>query len=85
MLARLAWGYGYATEAAAAMLRWGFETLDASEIYAWTAATNRRSQSVMQRLGMTRAPEKDFEHPNLAADDPLRAHIVYVAQRPAAQ
>jgi RimJ/RimL family protein N-acetyltransferase len=85
MLARPAWGHGYATESAAAMLGWGFETLDTPEIHAWTAATNRRSQAVMQRLGMIRSPKHDFEHPHLAENDPLRPHVVYVAQRPTAQ
>lgn len=85
MLARSAWGNGYATEAAQAILRWGFERLRAPEIYAWTAATNLRSQAVMQRLGMARSPEHDFEHPNLAADHPLRPHVVYVARPSAAQ
>ncbi|HXQ46394.1 MAG TPA: GNAT family N-acetyltransferase [Caulobacteraceae bacterium] len=80
-LAREAWGYGYASEAAAAVLEWGFPTLGVSQIYAWTAATNLRSQAVMRRIGMTRAPEHDFEHPDLALDDPLRSHVVYVAAR----
>ncbi|HLK26904.1 MAG TPA: GNAT family N-acetyltransferase [Caulobacteraceae bacterium] len=85
MLARPAWGAGYATEAAAAMLRWGFETLQAPDIYAWTATRNLRSQAVMRRIGMTRSPEHDFDHPALAADHPLRWHVVYVARRPAGQ
>lgn len=84
MLARDAWGFGYASEAAAAMLGWGFQALDAPEIYAWTAASNLRSQAVMQRIGMTRTPEHDFQHPNLPADHPLGPHVVYVARRPAA-
>jgi RimJ/RimL family protein N-acetyltransferase len=83
MLARDAWGHGYATEAAAAVLPWGFETLDTPTIYSWTATTNHRSEAIMRRLGMTRAPDRDFVHPDLADDDPLRAHVVYVLKRPA--
>jgi RimJ/RimL family protein N-acetyltransferase len=81
MLARGAWGQGYATEAAAGVLPWGFETLDVPVIYSWTARTNRRSESVMRRIGMARAREFDFDHPDLAADDPLRAHVVYAITR----
>jgi RimJ/RimL family protein N-acetyltransferase len=81
LLARDAWGNGYATEAAAAVLPWGFETLAAQAIYSWTARTNHRSEAVMQRIGMTRLPERDFEHPGLAQDDPLRPHVVYVTSR----
>jgi RimJ/RimL family protein N-acetyltransferase len=84
MLARDAWGAGYATEAAAAILPWGFSLFEDPEIFAWTAATNARSQAVMRRLGMTRTPEHDFDHPGLAEDHPLRRHIVYAAARPAA-
>ena len=36
----------------------------------------------MQRLGMVRMAERDFDHPLLAADHPLRRHIVYAALRP---
>jgi RimJ/RimL family protein N-acetyltransferase len=83
MLARDAWGHGYATEAAAAVLPWGFDALATPTIYSWTAVTNHRSEAIMRRIGMTRAPDRDFEHPDLAADDPLRPHVVYVAKRPA--
>jgi hypothetical protein len=36
----------------------------------------------MQRLGMVRMPERDFDHPLLARNHPLRRHIVYTAPRP---
>jgi RimJ/RimL family protein N-acetyltransferase len=75
------WGRGYASEAAAAMLNWGFGALATPTIYAWTAAGNVRSQAVMRRIGMARAPGCDFDHPDLAADDPLRHHVVYLARR----
>jgi RimJ/RimL family protein N-acetyltransferase len=80
-LARDAWGHGYASEAAAAILPWGFETLATPVIYSWTARSNRRSEAVMQRIGMTRRADLDFEHPDLAADHPLRSHVVYEIER----
>jgi RimJ/RimL family protein N-acetyltransferase len=82
LLARGAWGHGYASEAAAAVLPWGFKTLGVATIFSWTARINHRSEAVMRRIGMTRAAERDFEHPDLAADDPLRAHVVYRIERP---
>jgi RimJ/RimL family protein N-acetyltransferase len=82
-LAPAAWGHGYAVEAARAVIADGFARLDAAEILAFTGEANLRSQAVMQRLGMTRTAERDFDHPALAADHPLRRHIVYVARRPA--
>jgi hypothetical protein len=36
----------------------------------------------MRRIGMVRMAEFDFEHPQLAAEDPLRSHVVYLARRP---
>lgn len=76
-LAGDAWGGGYATEAARALIGFGFGRLALQEIVAFTAATNERSRAVMERLGMTRRPELDFAHPALAPDHPLRGHVVY--------
>jgi RimJ/RimL family protein N-acetyltransferase len=78
-LAREAWGFGYATEAARALLDEGFERLNLSEILAFTATSNLRSRAVMERLGMRRDESRDFDHPALAPDHPLRRHVVYVA------
>ena len=77
-----AWGAGYVTEAARAALDWGFANLNVAEIVAFTAATNLRSQAVMQRVGMVRDPARDFEHPRVKAGDPLRPHVLYSARRP---
>jgi RimJ/RimL family protein N-acetyltransferase len=76
-LARAAWGHGYATESAGAALRFGFETLGLDEIVAFTLPVNARSRAVMERLGMTRDPRDDFDHPNLPAGHPLRGHVLY--------
>ncbi len=80
-LAPDAWGAGYAVEAARAVIADGFAR-DIAEILAFTGATNLRSQAVMRRLGMVPAAARDFDHPALAADHPLRRHLVYVALRP---
>ena len=81
-LAVTAQGQGYATEGAKAALNWGFATQPVDEILAWTAATNLASQAVMRRIGMTPDPTRDFDHPRLAADHPLRRHVVFAARRP---
>jgi ribosomal-protein-alanine N-acetyltransferase len=47
-----------------------------------TAVGNWPSRRVMERLGMTRDPADDFEHPRVPAGDPLRAHVLYRIQRP---
>lgn len=78
-LAREHWHRGYATEAARAAVRFGFEQLGLGEIVSFTAQANRASQAVMDRLGMRRAGA--FEHPALAAGSALRAHWLYRLSR----
>ncbi|MEU4512666.1 GNAT family N-acetyltransferase [Nonomuraea wenchangensis] len=76
-LARPAWGHGYATEAARRALTYAFEEAGLTDVISMTAATNLRSQAVMQRLGMTRDPAEDFDHPSVPEDSPLRRHVLY--------
>jgi RimJ/RimL family protein N-acetyltransferase len=47
------------------------------EIVSMTTPRNKRSRAVMQRLGMTRDPADDFEHPRLPEGHPLRPHVLY--------
>jgi ribosomal-protein-alanine N-acetyltransferase len=74
-LARSAWGHGYASEAAVAVLDHGFNTLMLNEIVAFTARGNQRSRRVMERIGMTFVEE--FDHPSLPDGHPLRRHVLY--------
>jgi RimJ/RimL family protein N-acetyltransferase len=80
-LARWAWGSGYATEAATAALRVAFDGLGLDEVVSFTALTNVRSQAVMRRIGMTRDPADDFDHPALPVGSPLRRHVLYRISR----
>ena len=75
-LAQSFWGRGYASEAADAALRVGFEQVDLNEIVAFTATDNLRSRAVMDRLGMAADPET-FDHPAVPAGHRLRAHVLY--------
>jgi RimJ/RimL family protein N-acetyltransferase len=76
-LASAYWGQGYATEGARIALQFGFTQLHLSEVVSLTVAANTRSRRVMERLGMTRDPADDFDHPRLPAGDPLRRHVLY--------
>jgi RimJ/RimL family protein N-acetyltransferase len=76
-LAPSAWGAGYATEAARALLDHGFRGLGIPEIVTFTAASNVRSRAVMDRLAFERQPLRDFDHPALEVGHPLRPHVVY--------
>jgi RimJ/RimL family protein N-acetyltransferase len=63
-LARAAWGLGYATEAARASLDDVFTRCDMSEVLAYTAPDNLRSQAVMSRLELRRDAARDFSTPD---------------------
>ncbi|HET6970988.1 MAG TPA: GNAT family N-acetyltransferase [Phenylobacterium sp.] len=74
-------GQGLATEGAAAARDWAFGELGVDELVAITAATNLRSQAVMRKLGMAHDPARDFDHPRLAPDHPLRRHVFFSQRR----
>jgi RimJ/RimL family protein N-acetyltransferase len=76
-LAAAAWGRGYATEAARALLAHGFDALDLAEIVSFTVPANVRSRAVMERLGFRHDAAGDFEHPALPPGHRLRAHVLY--------
>ena len=49
---RAAWGRGYATEVASAIVQWGFEELGLERIVAVASPENAGSRRVMDKLGM---------------------------------
>ncbi|MBA3242221.1 MAG: GNAT family N-acetyltransferase [Acidobacteria bacterium] len=83
MLARSFWGYGLATEAARACLRYGFEELRLSAISAITRPSNRRSRRVMEHLAMKFLCEKvylsyDCVHYSIDRNDFTRDDSTYI-------
>jgi RimJ/RimL family protein N-acetyltransferase len=72
------WGRGYASEAATALLRFGFRDLGLEEIISFAATANARSIAVMQRIGLRHDELSDFKHPRVPETQPhLRAHVLY--------
>jgi len=76
----ISWGKGYATEAAKAVVRFGFEELELHRIEAGVATENKASIRVLEKLGMTqegkrrkilpiRGQWKDNYHYALLEDD----------------
>jgi ribosomal-protein-alanine N-acetyltransferase len=74
------WGKGYATEAARAALHFAFTELALDEVVSFTAVINKRSQLIMQRIGMTKT-QGNFYHPLLDAKHPLAEHVLYKITR----
>lgn len=78
------WGHGYATEAAAAVVRLAFDHYGASRAVATTMAVNQGSRRVLERSGFrhTRTVHLDW-------DDPLpgteHSEVVYERYRPVAR
>ncbi|MBT9311794.1 GNAT family N-acetyltransferase [Leptothoe kymatousa] len=81
------WGYGYATEAAQALLHHGFTTVGLDNIYAVTTADNLRSQRVMARLNLRCLghTEDYYNHPlelyELTAEDYGSGQLSSMADR----
>ena len=51
---KAAWGQGFATEAAGALLQWAFETLDLNRVQAEADTRNAASGRVLEKLGFIR-------------------------------
>ena len=71
------WGNGFATEAAKAALEFAFETLCLREVVSFTSLENKRSQAVMERLGMINTGQY-FKHPSIPVGSPLSDHVLYL-------
>lgn len=76
------WGRGIAREAAAASLSWGWAMLDVARTVSFTIPANRPSWRLMERLGMARRPDLDFDHPAFPPGHPLCRHVTYEARCP---
>jgi RimJ/RimL family protein N-acetyltransferase len=74
-LAQKHWGNGFAPEAAAACLNYGFDILKLTEIVSFTSVLNTKSMNVMKKIGMHYV--KDFEHPGIEDGNRLKTHVLY--------
>lgn len=72
------WGNGYATEAATACLKYAKEQLDLKKVFSFTSIHNKKSEAVMQKIGMQK--QENFEHPKLDKTHWLCAHVLYSIQ-----
>ena len=72
---------GYASEAARRVLDYSFNQLDLDELLCFASVKNLRSIAVMERLGMVRNAEDDFDHPMIDPDSDLRRQALYRMSR----
>jgi len=69
------WNKGYATEGAKACLVYAKEHLSLPFIWSFTSLPNKRSERVMQKIGMEKV--KEFSHPIVPDNHPLKEHVLY--------
>jgi len=70
-LAKAAWGKGFGTEMAAAVLRYGFVDLKLPRVAGITHIDNVASQRVLQKIGLHSRGTRFFPHPAYAANGPM--------------
>ena len=75
-LAKEYWGCGFASEAAKASLAIAFKKLDLPEVYSFTSVLNKKSQAVMERIGMVNM-NQNFDHPMMPKNSPLMEHVFF--------
>jgi RimJ/RimL family protein N-acetyltransferase len=82
-LMRQHWGNGFAPEAALAALAFGFDHLElpGDEIVSFTTMQNVNSQRVMQKIGMSIDPSREFDHP-MTPGWAQQRHVLYCIDRP---
>jgi len=76
------WGQGYATEAAAACLHHAWTHRGFTEVVAAAHQENIASHRVMEKIGMWRDLDGDFEDPRFAEGHWLRPHLLYRISNP---
>jgi len=80
---RSAWGCGYATEGARALLAHGFDGLGLARISARTLLGNRASQHVMEKCGLRRVGEFVYAQDVIdGRSEAERAAVKYAITRP---
>lgn len=80
-----AWGQGIAKEAAIATLDLAFDHFYAPSVVAITAAANRPSWGLMERLGMRPEPALDFDDARFPDLNPMKQWRITADEWPAAR
>ena len=80
-LAARFWNRGLATEGASAALTFAHSRLGLDEVVSFTVAENIASRRVMEKIGMLRDLQGDFDHPRLPQGHPLSRHVLYRSRR----
>ena len=66
-----AWGRGYGTEMALAVLRYAFRDLGLPRVHAMATLDNLASQRILTKIGLRRNGERAFPHPAYLEAGPM--------------
>ncbi len=80
-LAARFWNRGLATEGASAVLPFAHDNLGLQQVVSFTAVENVASRRVMEKIGMIRDLQGDFDHPRIPKEHPLCRHVLYRSQQ----
>lgn len=85
ILGRAYWRKGYATEVSHRCLEFSWQELRAECVIGYTSAINFPSRHAMEKIGMARVEDGDFEDATVPPGHILRPHVLYRIDRPTQQ
>ena len=71
------WRQGLGFEGAISILDYAFYSLMLKEVVSFTSKINGPSIGLMEKIGMQRDKNGDFDHPNVERKSPLSRHVLY--------
>ena len=71
------WGQGYGSEAAKAVVDHGVNALKLDELVSFTVHDNTCSIHLMEKIGLKRDEDGDFDYPTLRKGHPLGSFVLY--------
>jgi len=74
-LKKSVWNQGLASEGGATCIQYAWDYLNLTGIHSFTASLNKRSERIMQKIGMKKV--STFDHPLVEDGHRLKPHVLY--------
>ena len=82
ILGRTYWRQGYATEVSHCWLDFAWQQLEAECLIGYTSSINLPSRQAMEKIGMVRVEDGDFDDVTVPPGHILRPHVLYRIDKP---
>ncbi|NLR98002.1 GNAT family N-acetyltransferase [Rhizobium sp. P38BS-XIX] len=82
ILGRDYWRQGYATEVSHRWLEFAWRNLEAECVIGYTSSINVPSRCAMEKIGMRRVEDGDFDDTTVPVGNALRPHVLYRIDNP---